>query len=83
MVVLSRNSKISVRDIPLEIRTGAPLPEQRKRDVSLSLEDSEKDLIVKALKCSGGNRTEAAQSLGISRRTLHRKLNEYELRDVL
>ena len=45
----------------------------------LSLEDAEKQLIVKALNASTGNRTQAAKELGISRRTLHRKLNEYGL----
>ena len=45
------------------------------------LDEAEKELIVKALKASGGNRTEAARQLGISRRTLHRKLNEFGIRE--
>jgi two-component system response regulator HydG len=36
-------------------------------------------LIVQALKETGGNRTRAAEKIGISRRTLHRKLKKYEL----
>ena len=36
--------------------------------------------IVNALKAHDGNRTKADEQLGISRRTLHRKLNEYGLR---
>jgi two-component system, NtrC family, response regulator AtoC len=45
----------------------------------LSLDKNEKLLIVHALKESNGNRTKAAEKLGISRRTLHRKINTYNL----
>jgi two-component system response regulator AtoC len=42
-----------------------------------SVAGAEKSAIESALKSSGGNRTHAAKALGISRRTLHNKLNEY------
>ena len=38
---------------------------------------AEKAAIENALKSAGGNRTHAAKALGISRRTLHNKLNEH------
>ena len=43
------------------------------------MKDAEKNLIIRALKESEGNRTEAAKKLGMSRRTLHRKLHTYSL----
>lgn len=46
---------------------------------SLSLEDQEKDLIKKALDKHRGRRKNAAQELGISERTLYRKIKEYSL----
>ncbi|MCB9290469.1 MAG: sigma-54-dependent Fis family transcriptional regulator [Lewinellaceae bacterium] len=46
---------------------------------SLSLEENEKELIQKALKKHNGRRKEAAQDLGISERTLYRKIKQYEL----
>jgi transcriptional regulator with PAS, ATPase and Fis domain len=46
---------------------------------SLSLEDVEKDMIKKALDRHKGKRRFAAQELGISERTLYRKINEYGL----
>ena len=46
---------------------------------SLSLEDQEKDLIRKALEKHRGKRKYAAQELGISERTLYRKIKEYNL----
>ncbi|MGB3085390.1 MAG: sigma 54-interacting transcriptional regulator, partial [Saprospiraceae bacterium] len=46
---------------------------------TLSLEDMEKDMISKALKKFNGKRKDAAEELGISERTLYRKIKEYAL----
>ncbi len=46
---------------------------------SLSIAEKEKELIVKALEKYNGKRKYAAQDLGISERTLYRKLKEYEI----
>ncbi|WP_161887677.1 sigma-54 interaction domain-containing protein [Pontibacter russatus] len=48
---------------------------------SLSLEDKEKELILKALKKHKNKRKYAAQDLGISERTLYRKLKQYDIED--
>lgn len=48
-------------------------------DESLSLADKEKELIVKALKKHRNRRRDAATDLGISERTLYRKIKEYDL----
>jgi len=50
-------------------------------DGGLSIRDNEKELILKALKKTGGNKTKAAEVLQISRRTLHNKINEFNLED--
>ena len=44
---------------------------------TLSLEHHEKEMIIKALEAHRGKRKDAAKALGISERTLYRKLNEY------
>lgn len=49
---------------------------------SLSVEDNEKRLVREALLKARGNRTQAAKLMGISRRTLHRKLAEFPELDV-
>lgn len=46
---------------------------------SLSIMDKEKELIIKALKKHRGKRRDAALDLGISERTLYRKLKEYDI----
>lgn len=46
---------------------------------SLSIEKKEKELIIKALQKNGNKRKYAAQDLGISERTLYRKIKQYEI----
>lgn len=49
---------------------------------SLNIIDKEKELIIKALKKHKGKRRDAALDLGISERTLYRKLKEYDIEDL-
>lgn len=55
--------------------------EHEEVEESLSLEDTEKELIKKALQKHKGKRKHAAAELGISERTLYRKIKEYNLTD--
>lgn len=56
-----------------------PLQEYVEVDESLSLEKREKELIIKALEKHNGKRKYAAKELGISERTLYRKIKEYNI----
>jgi DNA-binding NtrC family response regulator len=83
-VVFSKGEKITLRDLPASVRSGGKLMEDALTrpvldQTSLTLEEAEKQLIVRALKETRGNRTAAAQKIGMSRRTLHRKLHTYRL----
>jgi transcriptional regulator with PAS, ATPase and Fis domain len=62
------HSSVSINDRPIEV------------EESLSLEEREKSLIKKALEKHRGKRKNAAKELGISERTLYRKINEYEIK---
>lgn len=81
MVVLSRTDRLSARDVPANIRESV----KGRSAVGLrapvlltgSLADTERRKIMAVLEKNGGNRTRAALELGISRRTLHRKLRDY------
>jgi len=53
--------------------------EHEEVDESLNIMDKEKELIIKALKKHRGKRKDAAMDLGISERTLYRKLKEYDI----
>ena len=82
MVVLARAERLTVRDVPAAIRGGADLTMINVVRPGMTVEDAERQLIVQALKEMDGNRTKAAQKIGISRRTLHRKLKEYALESL-
>jgi len=83
MVVMTRGGKLTARDIPLNIRDasrGSNMKQDLQAEVmnnGCSIAGAERTLIAAALKKHDGNRTKAAGELGISRRTLHRKLREY------
>ncbi len=56
--------------------------ETEDHEDSLSLEKKEKEMIVKALKNNNNKRKHAAINLGISERTLYRKIKQYQLEDL-
>ena len=78
-VVLSRGDRITVRDLPPAVRGASAAGLQASPGNASTVQEAEKQLIVRALKDTGGNRTLAAKSIGMSRRTLHRKLHTYHL----
>ena len=84
-VVMATGPKITVRDLPMPVRQAAtaalpggisPSRAFGGRASPLDLHETERKLILQALAGSKGNVTAAAKKLGISRRTLHRKINE-------
>ncbi|MCK4982218.1 MAG: sigma-54-dependent Fis family transcriptional regulator, partial [Victivallaceae bacterium] len=77
MVVLCHDDMLDVNNLPENVRTNRI--EKSQDENSLDLDQNEALLISKALEECEGNRTLAAQKLGISRRTLHRRLHEYNL----
>jgi DNA-binding NtrC family response regulator len=76
-LVVARGTVVLPEHLPpllLETRTDAP---GRAGAPELSLEAAEREQILRALQASGGKRIEAARLLGLSRRTLYRKLDRY------
>ena len=75
MCVLSPTGEIGEEDVPDEMKRGGA----RTLSTAGTLEETEKEKILAVLEECGGNRTKAAERLGISRRTIYRKLEEYGL----
>ena len=82
---MATGSKITLRDLPMAVRQAARanLPAGvsateafGEKTSPLDLHETERKLIAQALAATNGNVTAAAKKLGISRRTLHRKINE-------
>ena len=90
-VVLRRNGKLTEFDLEPKFRSEpaaagtapAGTPAVAPAPMSLSVEENEKHLLHEALIKSRGNRTKAAKFMGISRRTLHRKLAQWPELDVI
>ena len=83
-VVLAQNERIELSDLSPNIREGlgefgGPSVKLDLPETALTVKDAEKQLVVRALEEANGNRTLAAKKIGISRRTLHRKLHAYHL----
>jgi DNA-binding NtrC family response regulator len=71
-VLLSRGEEVTVADLGLgETKDGSPHLEE------MTLEDAERHLILKALERAGGNANQAAETLGLSRSALYRRLQRY------
>jgi transcriptional regulator of acetoin/glycerol metabolism len=78
---MATGSRVTLRDLPAAVRQAAPPSSIRTRAFDenaspLDLHATERRLIAQALSATKGNITAAAKKLGISRRTLHRKINE-------
>ena len=82
-VVFCRGERITLRDLPAGVRgLGAARDTGLRRLLGqgeLTVKEAEKELISRALKECAGNRTAAAKKLGLSKRTLYRKLHIYQL----
>ena len=72
-VLLAQGSEVRAGDLALHAGTGAAKLED------MTLEDVEKVLIQKALERAGGNVTQAARQLGLSRSAMYRRLQQYGL----
>ncbi len=81
-------SSAQTASVPSNMQTGnQPVILSHKNEIdaheeveeSLNITDKEKELIIKALKKHRGKRKDAALDLGISERTLYRKLKEYDI----
>jgi len=84
MVVINRTGTLDIHDIPTTIRS----VEYESPDLTggwdgllgRSLEEVERELIMRTLESTNGNREATARMLGIGERTLYRKLDKYGLR---
>ncbi|MGB0863420.1 MAG: sigma-54 interaction domain-containing protein [Saprospiraceae bacterium] len=76
-----RPSPNSLRPIIIGHQEKANYNEIEEVEENLSLKDMERDLIEKALKKHKGKRKDAAAELGISERTLYRKIQQYEIEE--
>ncbi|MBI5500968.1 MAG: sigma-54-dependent Fis family transcriptional regulator [Deltaproteobacteria bacterium] len=76
LVVLARNPEVGVDDLPAAIRDADEEPTLAVR-IGAPLDEIERQAILATLRHAGDNKARAARILGISKKTLYRKLYEY------
>jgi transcriptional regulator with PAS, ATPase and Fis domain len=79
VAVESRDPEIQKTQIA-DAMSGSPITQRHSASMPVgNLDSMEEQMIIRALERSGGHRSQAAEQLGISRRTLSRKLKEYNI----
>lgn len=77
LVVFSRGSRIDLVDLPPSVRPRAPVLEKRLFDDLPTLDEIERRYLLHVLEQVSGNRTRAAEVMGIDRRTLYRMAERF------
>jgi DNA-binding NtrC family response regulator len=77
--VVMAGNEILPRNLPPEINSDSAGSEVVRIPVSASLKEAEKELIQASLIHHGGNRAQTARTLGLGRKTLYRKMEEYQI----
>ncbi|MCP4342358.1 MAG: sigma-54-dependent Fis family transcriptional regulator [Desulfobulbaceae bacterium] len=77
-IILMRGTELSEKSLPLPIQKQSLKDGNSATAEPISLFDAEKQLILKTLVDTAGNKSEASRRLGITRKTLQSKLNRYE-----
>ncbi|MFZ4795142.1 MAG: sigma-54-dependent transcriptional regulator [Blastocatellia bacterium] len=82
-VALAESGNLIPEDLPDRVRNqaGTTTIIARARERRITLHELEREYIVEILRMSGKNKSRAAEILGVDRRTLHRKLDEYRTQD--
>jgi len=77
MVILARGRRLTTENVPYEIRKLSEHKPEPLHTAGATLAEIEKRVILETLERYEGHRTKTADTLGIGRRTLIRKLHEY------
>ena len=80
-VVMAKGKTIEFDDLPSHIRGESEKEKAISLELPITMEEAEKALIMETISFASGNKSKAAELLGIGRKTLHRKLSEWKVED--
>lgn len=80
-VVMAKGSIITIDDLPPSINRKGTEDDTISIQLGSRLADAEREIIRTTLSANNGNKTRTAEILGIGRKTLHRKIAEYQLEE--
>jgi two-component system response regulator HydG len=78
-VIMAQGHLVEPADLPLAIQGSGKGEEDYSLRAGLTVREAERMLIERTLEATGGNRTRAAEMLGITRKTLQNKIKDYGL----
>ena len=81
MVVLCRGRQIEIGDLPLQLQNHSPNGDELRFSVGTPLKVVEKALIESTLRLVDGDKSKAAEILGITARTIYRREPEWRTED--
>ena len=79
LVVMAKSNTIEERDLPCDLNLDCAETSELRVEMGASLDQVERRVILATLRQVGNNKTKAARVLGIGKKTLYRKLKEYDV----
>jgi DNA-binding NtrC family response regulator len=80
-LIVSQGPLISVADLPPEMKRNSGSSAAFELHLGMSLDEVERELIMRTIDFTGGNKSRAAEVLGVSRKTLYNRLERYQGKD--
>src|SRR5207244_12134219 len=77
-LIVSRGPMIAVADLPADLKRGSISSSSFELRLGMSLDEVERDVIIRTVEFTGGNKSRAAEILGISLKTLYNRLERYQ-----
>jgi len=79
-LIVTRGPLIGIADLPNDLKRGGGGNSAFEIKLGASLDDVERELIKRTIEFSGGNKSRAAEILGVSLKTLYNRLERYQNR---
>ena len=77
-LIVGQGPLITADDLPADIKRSTASSSTFELHLGMSLEEVERELIVRTLDFTGGNKSRAAEVLGVSLKTLYNRLERYQ-----
>jgi DNA-binding NtrC family response regulator len=81
-LIVTRGPLITITDLPADMKRSSGSSSSFELRLGMSLDDVERELIVRTIEYTGGNKSRAAEVLGISLKTLYNRLERYQGKDA-
>jgi DNA-binding NtrC family response regulator len=81
-LIVTRGPMISAVDLPSDLKRVGGSASTFELRLGMSLDEVERELIIRTIEFSGGNKSRAAEVLGVSLKTLYNRLERYQGKDM-